>query len=33
MKKEAAKQYELALKNGPGRLRVLKGLENAKQVM
>lgn len=30
---EAAKQYELALKNGPGRLRILKGLENAKQVM
>ncbi|HBC05307.1 MAG TPA: hypothetical protein DC015_14205 [Aequorivita sp.] len=30
---EAAKQYELAQKNGPGRLRVLKGIENAKQVM
>ena len=33
MKKEAAKQYELALKNGLGRLRVLKGMENSKQVM
>ncbi|MBK5213302.1 MAG: hypothetical protein JJE55_06555 [Flavobacteriaceae bacterium] len=30
---EAAKQYELALKNGPGRLRVLKGIENTKQAM
>ena len=30
---EAAKQYELALKNGPGRLRALKGVENTKQVM
>jgi len=30
---DAAKQYELAQKNGPGRLRVLKSIENAKQVM
>ncbi len=32
-KEEAAKQYELALKIGPGRLLVLKGIENTKQVM
>lgn len=32
-KEDAAKQYELALKNGPGRLRVLKGIENTKQVI
>lgn len=32
-KEEATKQYELALKNGPGRLRVLKGIENSKQVL
>ncbi len=30
---EAAEQYELALKIGPGRLRVLKGIENTNQVM
>ncbi len=30
---EAAEQYELALKIGPGRLRVLKGIENTKQVI
>ncbi len=32
-KEEAVKQYELALKNGPKRLRILKGIENSKQVM
>ncbi|SRX74459.1 tetratricopeptide repeat protein [Aequorivita antarctica] len=32
-KEEAAKQYELALKIGPGRLRVLKGIEKTKQVI
>lgn len=31
--KEAAEHYELALKNGPGRLRILKGIENTKQVI
>jgi tetratricopeptide (TPR) repeat protein len=30
---EAAKHYSLALKNGPGRLRILKGMENTKQVI
>lgn len=30
---EAAAHYNLALKNGPGRLRVLKGIENSKQVI
>jgi hypothetical protein len=30
---EAAEQYKLALKNGPGRLRVLKGIENTKQIL
>ena len=30
---EAASHYALALKNGPGRLRVKKGLENLKQVL
>jgi hypothetical protein len=30
---EAAKHYSLALKNGPGRLRILKGIENTKQVI
>ncbi len=32
-KEEAAAEYELALKNGPGRLRVLTGLEQVKQVL
>jgi len=32
-KDEAAKEYKLALKNGPGRLRVLKGIENTKQTI
>jgi hypothetical protein len=32
-KEEATIQYELALKNGPGRMLVLKGIENAKQVL
>jgi len=32
-KEEAQIQYELALKNGPGRLRVLNGIGKAKQVM
>lgn len=32
-KQEAAKQYELALKNGPGRLRILEGIEKTKQVL
>ncbi|MDC7999533.1 hypothetical protein POV26_00625 [Aequorivita todarodis] len=30
---EAAEQFELALKNGPGRLRILKGIEKAKEIM
>lgn len=30
---DAAIQYELALKNGPGRIRVLKGIENTKQAI
>ncbi|WP_313111615.1 tetratricopeptide repeat protein [Aequorivita sediminis] len=30
---EAAAHYNLALQNGPGRLRVLKGIENSKQVI
>jgi tetratricopeptide (TPR) repeat protein len=30
---EAAEHYSLALKNGPGRLRILKGIENTKQVI
>lgn len=32
-KEEAAEQYQLALKNGPGRLLVLKGIESTKQVL
>lgn len=32
-KEDATKQYELALKNGPGRLRVLEGIENTKKVI
>ena len=32
-KDEAAEQYQLALKIGPGRMLVLKGIENTKQVM
>ncbi|SRX54416.1 lipopolysaccharide assembly protein LapB [Aequorivita sp. CIP111184] len=32
-KEDAVKQYELALKNGPGRLRILEGIENTRQVI
>jgi len=32
-KEEAAEQYALALKNGPGRLRVLEGIEKSKQII
>ncbi|MDN3724869.1 hypothetical protein QRD02_10780 [Aequorivita sp. SDUM287046] len=32
-KEEAAQQFQLALKKGPGRVRVLKGMETLKQIL